>query len=61
MTLDGIASAEVTDAFDVEALNGALDELRELDEDFYRVVELRVFSSMTVEEIALVLPVLFDQ
>jgi RNA polymerase sigma factor (sigma-70 family) len=46
---DGSRSAEVL------ALNDALDRLAELDAEQQRIVELRFFAGLTIEEIAHVL------
>lgn len=50
------ASAE-GDALDIEAFDGLLERLAEIDADAARVVEMRFFVGMTMEEIARALSV----
>ncbi len=52
--LDGVdlALPVVLDAVDVEALDGALTQLATLDERQARIVELRFFAGLSVEETA---------
>ncbi|MGE3164941.1 MAG: sigma-70 family RNA polymerase sigma factor [Planctomycetota bacterium] len=57
MTLSGVAIGEATPTLDVIALNDALDQLERLDPRQARVVELRYFGGLTVDEIAEVLAV----
>jgi RNA polymerase sigma factor (TIGR02999 family) len=40
---------------DVESLDSALENLKRIDERAYRIVEMRYFAGMTIEEIAVVL------
>lgn len=40
------------EALDVEALDSAMQELRQLDERCHQVVELRYFAGLSVEEVA---------
>jgi RNA polymerase sigma factor (TIGR02999 family) len=44
--------ASATDGVDVEALHDALDKLAEVSPDHARLVEMRYFGGMTIEEIA---------
>jgi RNA polymerase sigma factor (TIGR02999 family) len=55
MTLDEAAAIADTQAADLLALNDALDQLTLLDARKSRIVELRYFGGMTVEEVAEVL------
>ncbi len=52
ITLDGLDDRESPPALDVIALDSALDELAELSPRQARVVELRFFAGMTVDEAA---------
>ena len=55
ITLDEAAAIADTQAADLLALNDALDQLTLLDARKSRIVELRYFGGMTVEEVAEVL------
>ncbi len=46
------AVAEAHDGVDVEALHNALEKLAEVSPDHARLVEMRYFGGMTIEEIA---------
>lgn len=50
--LEGDAIPGAAQDVDLVALNEALDELRELDPRKHRIVELRFFGGLTVEEVA---------
>ena len=52
MTLSGIASDSGEAEFDVADIDRALDELAALNERQARVVELRFFAGLTIEQIA---------
>ena len=52
---DLVASKENVENVDIVALDGALKDLAELDQRQARIVELRFFVGMSVEEIALLL------
>jgi len=50
------AEAQVRDQpVDVEALNSALENLKRIDQRAHRIVELRYFAGLSIEEIAAVL------
>lgn len=51
MTLSGLESGEPTSSVDLLALDGALDQLKEVDERWARIVELRFFGGMSGEEV----------
>lgn len=55
--LDQAQDAIAPDAIPVLALDHALDRLAELDQDLARIVELRAFGGLTIEEAACVLKV----
>ena len=57
VSIDQAKEALAPDAIPILALNHALDRLSELDEGLARVVELRAFGGMTIEEAACVLKV----
>jgi RNA polymerase sigma factor (TIGR02999 family) len=57
VTLDDEAVGAVEHDMDLVALDGALRELAEMDEQLCRVVELRYFGGLTVDEVAEVLAV----
>lgn len=57
MTLDRVVHPSEGSDIDVEALHDALQKLAEMDERKSRVVELRFFGGLTVEEAAVVLGV----
>lgn len=57
MPLDQAQDAIAPDAIPVLALDHALDRLAELDQDLARIVELRAFGGLTIEEAACVLKV----
>lgn len=57
VSLDQATEAIAPDAIPVLALDHALGRLAELDEDLARVVELRAFGGMTIEEAACVLKI----
>lgn len=52
MTLTGIAGQAAEGQVDLLDLDRALDELRETDERWARIVELRFFGGLTGEEVA---------
>jgi len=54
---EGLPQDTPVDVVDTLALNRALEKLEELDPDQARVVELRFFGGLTVEETATVLAV----
>ena len=55
VTLDDVDVAAPTRAPDIVALDRALDRLARLDESLSRLVELRFFAGLSVEETADVL------
>ena len=55
ITLAGLASGEPASAVDLLALDGALDQLKEVDERWARIVELRFFGGLSGEEVGEVL------
>jgi RNA polymerase sigma-70 factor (ECF subfamily) len=57
VTLAGVALPGERDELDLLALDAALSELAALDERKHRVVELRFFGGLTVEEVAELLSV----
>lgn len=57
VTLSGVDVADAENTFDLIALNDALDRFAKLSERGAKVVELRFFGGMTVEETAEVLGV----
>jgi RNA polymerase sigma factor (TIGR02999 family) len=57
ITLDGSVAPEAGRDLDLLALDDALQELAELDPRAHRVVELRYFGGLTVEEVAPILSV----
>jgi RNA polymerase sigma factor (TIGR02999 family) len=57
ITLSDAIPAATTEALDVEVLDGALTRLAELDPELARVVELRFFGGLSIEETAEVLDV----
>ena len=57
MTLDEEKVGAVEHDVDLVALDSALHELAEIDEQLSRVVELRYFGGLTVDEVAEVLAV----
>ena len=52
VTLDTAVQEGIGTDIDVEAVNGALDELAKLDPALARLVEMRFFGGMTASEIA---------
>jgi len=52
ITLTGLEVADADDALDVVGLDAALARLERLDPDKGRVIELRYFGGLTVEETA---------
>jgi RNA polymerase sigma factor (TIGR02999 family) len=52
VTLDTAAGEGIAPSVDIEAVNGALDDLARLDPPLARLVEMRFFGGMTEEEIA---------
>jgi len=50
ITLAGVAAGETTDDVDLLALHDALEKLAVLDPDQARLVELRYFGGLTIEE-----------
>lgn len=52
MTLENVADSKSTEAIDVLALDAALARLADLDPVKCRVVELRYFTGLTIEETA---------
>jgi RNA polymerase sigma factor (TIGR02999 family) len=57
VTIDEAKGVSAPDAIPVLALDQALNRLTEIDEDLARIVELRAFGGMTIEEAACVLDV----
>ena len=57
VSLDEVQEAAGPDGIPVIALDQALTRLAEMDEDLAKIVELRAFGGMTVEEAACVLKV----
>ena len=57
VSIDQAKGAIAPDSIPVLALNHALDRLAGLDEGLARVVELRAFGGMTIEEVACVLKI----
>lgn len=55
LSLSNAADLETAPAFDVLAIDRALTHLAELDPDHARIVELKFFSGLSVDEIAHVL------
>ena len=55
LTLSNLDAAEGAPAGDAEALHTALEQLEQIDDRAYRVVEMRYFAGLTIEEIADVL------
>ncbi len=55
LTLSNVEVAEGTPTVDAEALHAALEQLERIDERAYRVVEMRYFAGLSIEEIAAVL------
>ncbi|MFT3743816.1 MAG: ECF-type sigma factor [Pyrinomonadaceae bacterium] len=55
--LDSAARIDETDQLDVQAVDVALNELERLDERQAKIVEMKFFGGMTIEEIALVLDI----
>jgi RNA polymerase sigma factor (TIGR02999 family) len=55
LTLSNVDSAEGAPTVDAEALHAALEHLGQIDDRAYRVVELRYFAGLSIEEIAEVL------
>jgi DNA-directed RNA polymerase specialized sigma24 family protein len=55
--MDHVREVAAPDGIPVLALDHALDRLAELDEDLARIVELRGFAGLTIEETACVLKV----
>lgn len=55
--IDEAKNATAPDVIPVLALDHALDRLAEMDEELARIVELRAFGGMTIEEAACVLRV----
>lgn len=51
ITLSALASGVPTPAIDLLALDGALDCLKEVDERWARIVELRFFGGMSGDEV----------
>ena len=51
ITLSGLASGTPTSAVDLLALDGALTRLREVDERWARIVELRFFGGLSGDEV----------
>ena len=60
MTLDKVLLAAQERGIEVLALDEALDDLAEIDERKSRVIELRYFGGLSIEETAEVLEVLVD-
>ena len=52
VTLDTAVQEGVGAAVDIEAVNGAMDDLAKLDPSLARLVEMRFFGGMTAAEIA---------
>lgn len=52
VTLDTAAQEGMAGEIDIEAVNGALDDLAKLDPALARLVEMRFFGGMTATEIA---------
>jgi len=57
VSIDQAVEEAAPDSIPVLALDHALDRLAELDEDLARIVELRAFGGLTIEEVAVVLRV----
>jgi RNA polymerase sigma factor (TIGR02999 family) len=57
LSLDGVPTAVTTNVVDVLALDAALDDLARLEERLCRVVELKFFAGLTIDETASVLEV----
>jgi RNA polymerase sigma factor (TIGR02999 family) len=55
LTLSNVDAAEGAAAVDAEALHAALEHLEQIDDRAYRVVEMRYFAGLSIEEIADVL------
>ncbi|MBN8481852.1 MAG: sigma-70 family RNA polymerase sigma factor [Xanthomonadales bacterium] len=53
VTLSGLDIADGNDAIDLVGLDGALDKLEQIDPDKARIVELRYFGGLSIEETAL--------
>lgn len=51
ITLSGLVSGEATSTIDLLALDGALDLLKEVDERWARIVELRFFGGLSGDEV----------
>ncbi len=52
LTLTGLAGLDADDQLDLIALDEALEGLRQLDETMHRLVELRFFGGLTIEQTA---------
>jgi RNA polymerase sigma factor (TIGR02999 family) len=57
VSLEGVATPPKTNIVDVLALDRALDDLAQLEERLCRVVELKFFAGLTIDETALALDV----
>jgi len=57
VSIDQALAEAAPDSIPVLALDHALDRLAELDNDLARIVELRAFGGLTIEEVAVVLGV----
>ena len=57
LPIDEAKNATAADVIPILALDHALDRLAEMDEELARIVELRAFGGMTIEEAACVLRV----
>lgn len=57
VTLEDVASPGDRVSYDLLALDQALDRLREVDEQEAKIVELRFFAGLTIEESALALDI----
>jgi RNA polymerase sigma factor (TIGR02999 family) len=52
LTLSNVDAAESASTVDAEALHVALEHLERIDDRAYRVVEMRYFAGLSIEEIA---------
>jgi RNA polymerase sigma factor (TIGR02999 family) len=57
IAIDGFASIGEESPMDVLAVNEALEKLEELDEQQARIVEMRFFGGLTIEEVAEVMDI----
>jgi RNA polymerase sigma factor (TIGR02999 family) len=57
LTLSNVEAQGETAPLDAEALHAALEHLERIDDRAYRVVEMRYFAGLSIEEIAEVLEV----